>query len=111
MAADWKTAYATMHLRGDAAFPPAGLYYVLQIARLAFQNREGRKINPGELLEDFRRQTRRDFGVLVSRVLEDWNFHSPEDLGRAVVLLGQYGCLTLEPTDTVEAFAILRAEW
>ncbi len=110
MAVDWKSAYAEMHLRGEASYPPAGLYYVLQLTRQSVQTREGRVISPGELLEDFRKQIRRDFGSLATKVLEDWEFHSPEDLGRAVVLLGQHGCLTLEHTDTVEAFAILGTE-
>ena len=110
MAADWKSAYAEMHLRGEAVFPPAGLYYVLQLTRQTVQTREDRVASPGQLLEDFRKQIRRDFGTLASRVLQDWEFHSPEDLGRAVVLLGRYGCLTLEPADTVEAFAMLGAD-
>ena len=110
MAADWKSAYADMQVRGEAAFPPAGLHYVLQLTRLAAQVHEGHAITPEQLLEDFRRQTRRDFGALVSTVLEDWKFHSPEDLGRAVVLLGQYGCLTLDAADTVESFSLLGTE-
>jgi uncharacterized repeat protein (TIGR04138 family) len=106
MPLDWKTAYASMHTEHRAAFPPAGLHYVLQLNRKLF-NAHHRTITPAELWQEFGKHTRRDFGPLVAQVLSDWKLGTPEDLGNAVVLLGSYGCLTLEPTDTVEAFAAL----
>ena len=101
---DWKTVYATMHERGEADFPPAGLYYVLQLSRQASRARDSRPVTPNELYEDFSRQTRRDFGPMAPDVLEEWSLNTPGNFGRAVVLLGRHGCLTLEPSDTIEAF-------
>jgi len=106
MALDWKTAYASMHAHNEATFPPAGLHFVLQLSRQIYRS-HNRAVTPAELLEEFRKKTRRDFGPLEQQVLDDWGIHTPEDLGKAVALLGRYGCLTLEPTDTVEAFAAL----
>ena len=103
---DWKTAYEAMHDRGEAVFPPAGLHYVLQLSRQIFRARN-RPVTPSELLGEFRKQTRRDLGPMVAQVLENWGLKTSEDLGKAVILLGRYGCLTLEPADTIEAFAAL----
>jgi len=103
---DWKTAYAAMHDRGEAVFPPAGIHYVLQLSRQICRARN-RPVTPSELLDEFRKQTRRELGPMVAQVLESWGLTTSEDLGKAVVLLGHYGCLTLEPAETIEAFAAL----
>ena len=107
MATDWKTAYAEMHAKSEAMFPPAALHYVVELCRQASQRREGRVVTPEELTEDFRKQFRRDFGSMGNEVRNDWGIHSSADLGKAVILLGKYGCLTLEPTDTEDAFTSL----
>ena len=107
MALDWKNAYAGIQARGEAAYPPAGLHYLLQVCRQASTRTEGRPLTPEELVKNFHQAARRDFGSLKNRVLEDWSLRSAEDLGKAVVLLGSCDCLLLEPTDTVEAFAAL----
>jgi uncharacterized repeat protein (TIGR04138 family) len=106
LALEWKSVYASMHAQNEAAFPPAGLHYVLQLSRGLYRA-HSRDVAPAELLEEFRKQTRRDFGPLLPTVLEDWGLKGSENLGKAVSLLGRYGCLTLEPGDTVEAFAAL----
>jgi len=105
MAVDWKSAYAEMHAAGEAAFPPAALLDVLQLCRRLFQERGGQGVAPADIVAAFRAQTRRDFGPLLGAVLEDWRLQSPEALGRAVLLLAKYHCLTLSPTDTLAAFA------
>ncbi len=108
MPLDWKTVYASMHARNEATFPPAALHYILQLSRRLYDAHH-RAVTPAELCGEFHGTTLRDFGALLPCVLEDWGLNSAEDLGRAVALLGRYGCLTLEPTDTVEAFAALEA--
>ncbi len=104
MARDWKGAYAGMHARGEADFPPACLYYVLQLNRQISRERSGRPMTPEELTEYFRKRIRIDFGPLANRVLQEWG-PTPEHLGRAVVLLGRHGCLKLDATDTAASFA------
>jgi uncharacterized repeat protein (TIGR04138 family) len=106
VALDWKTAYAEMHAKGEADFPPACLHYLLQLNRMAFRNQSGRALTPAELVEAFRKQTRRDFGPLQGKVCEDWGMRGPADLGRAILLMGRYGCLSLDSSDTVESFAM-----
>ncbi len=109
MALDWKNAYAKMQAGGEAAFPPACLHYVLQLCRSPRPN-SGSVLTPEEFTGLFRKQAKRDFGSLMASVLEDWGLQSPQDLGKAVVLLGRYGCLSLEPTDTVESFSALGSQ-
>ncbi len=104
MTMEWRTAYAAMHRAGDAGFPPACLAYVLTVVREASFGRET-PLTPGELIRNFRDRIRRDFGPLLRETLDDWGLRIPEDLGRAIALLGKYDCLTLAPADTVEAFA------
>jgi uncharacterized repeat protein (TIGR04138 family) len=107
MARDWKSAYAEMHRDGAAVFPPAGLAYVLQTVRRAASVRipEAPALTPEEIITTFRTGARADFGPLLPQVLRGWNLDAPEDLGRAVLLLGRYECLSLEDTDTLEAFS------
>jgi uncharacterized repeat protein (TIGR04138 family) len=105
-ALDWKSVYAAMHRAGDAAFPPAALYYVLQTVRKRAAAPEAEvPLTPQDIITTFRAGARADFGLLSREVLEDWNLRAPADLGEAVVLLGRYRCLALEPSDTREAFA------
>jgi uncharacterized repeat protein (TIGR04138 family) len=104
MAMEWRTAYAAMHRAGDAEFSPACLAYVLTVVRETSFGREV-PLTPGEFVTHFRARIRRDFGPLLRETLADWELRTPEDLGRAIALLGKYDCLTLAPTDTVEAFA------
>jgi uncharacterized repeat protein (TIGR04138 family) len=105
MTLDWKSAYAAMYRDGEAAFPPAALHYVLQRVRRAARERAGGTSTPEEIVAAFRAGARADFGPLVRDVLGAWKIEVPEDLGRAVLLLGRYRCLSLEPSDTLEAFA------
>jgi uncharacterized repeat protein (TIGR04138 family) len=106
---DWKSVYAALHRAGEATFPPAALHYVLQRVRL----QEGvpptapdeTRSSPVALVAAFRRAVRIDFGPMAGDVLTEWHLECPADLGRAVLLLGKYRCLTLEPSDTLEAFA------
>lgn len=108
-ALDWKSVYAAMHRAGDAAFPPAALYYVLQTVRKrAARSQEAEAqapLTPQDIITTFRAGVRADFGPLSREVLEDWNLRASADLGEAVLLLGRYRCLALEPSDTREAFA------
>jgi uncharacterized repeat protein (TIGR04138 family) len=107
----WTTVYATMHRDGAAAFPPACLHYVLELVRneahAAQAGTQGAPalLTPADTTLAFRRAARGDFGPLRDDVLEDWELRTPEDLGKAVTLLGRYGCLTLEDGDTPAAFA------
>lgn len=103
-AAGWKTAYAAMHQDGAADFPPACLHYVLDMVRGAARDGEG-SLTPAATIAAFRRSTRADFGPLADEVLADWEMRTPENLGRAVTLLGRYGCLALDAGDTAENFA------
>ena len=108
-ALDWKSVYADMHRNGDAAHPPAALHYVLQTIRARAGARSADAANtpltPETIITTFRVSVRRDFGPLSREVLDAWNLRTPEELGRAVLLLGRYRCLSLEPSDTLEAFA------
>ncbi len=101
---EWKTVYATLHGDGEAAFPPAALHYVLQLVR----KRAGSvstPLTPEAIITTFRVNVYNDFGPLTYEVLDEWNLRTPEQLGKAVLLLGRYRCLSLEPSDTLEAFA------
>jgi len=98
---DWKSVYAAMHRDGEAAFPPAALHYVLQIVRASAKT----DTRPEALIATFRRALRNDFGPLLGDVVTEWNIRNPADFGRAILLLGKYRCLSLEPSDTAEAFA------
>ncbi len=104
MSLAWKDAYAAMHRDGAADFPPAGLLYVLELTR-AESRRQGTALSPVEFVAAFRRAARGDFGPFLPRVLADWGLLLPEDLGRAVMLLGRHGCLSLGAEDSLEAFA------
>jgi uncharacterized repeat protein (TIGR04138 family) len=105
-ALDWKSVYAAMHRAGEATFPPAALYYVLQTVRKRAAVPQARlPLTPEDIITTFRAGVRREFGPLFREVLEDWNLRAPADLGEAVLLLGRYRCLALEPSDTREAFA------
>jgi uncharacterized repeat protein (TIGR04138 family) len=101
---DWTSAYARLHAAGEAAFPPACLYYVLECVRRAARTK-GASLTPAEIVMSFRTGARTDFGPLLPEVLADWGLESPGDLGRAVLLLGRTGALSLSPSDTPEAFA------
>ena len=100
---DWKSVYAAMHRDGEAAFPPAALHYVLQLVRKRTTS-GSTPLTPEAIITTFRVSVHSDFGPLTREVLEEWNLRTPEQLGRAVLLLGRYHCLTLEPSDTLEAF-------
>ncbi len=111
MPPDWKTCYASLHARGEATFPPAGLHYLLQLTRQAYRDRGGKPLLPREWTEEFRRRIRADFGRLGPAVLEHWELRRAEDLGQALLLLGQIGCLQLGAEDTVSAFAAEGTLW
>lgn len=103
-AREWPAAYAAMHQAGEAAFPPACLNYVLTCVRNAANGRKT-PLSPSDTVATFRQRASADFGPLLQEVLEDWGLRTPEELGKAVLLLGKHECLTLEASDTVEAFA------
>jgi uncharacterized repeat protein (TIGR04138 family) len=109
MADGWKEAYAAMHRDGAAAFPPACLHYVLGMVRHSARQEHGSggspSLSPSGTVAAFRRAVRADFGPLAGEVLKDWALLTPGDLGRAVDLLGRYGCLSLDAGDSPEAFA------
>ena len=105
---DWKSVYATLHRDGEAAFPPAALHYVLQLIRQRVPKEAGSgstPLTPEAIITTFRVSVRKDFGPLTREVLDEWNLRTPDQLGKAVLLLGRYQCLSLEPSDTQEAFA------
>jgi len=110
MSLDWKTAYAGMHESGETSYPPAALHYLLQICRQASGHIENHLLTPEQLVNEFRKRSQRDFGSMKTSVLEDWKLHTSEDLGKAVLLLAKHHCLTLEPSDTLEAFSSLGAQ-
>jgi uncharacterized repeat protein (TIGR04138 family) len=93
-----------MHRDGAAAFPPACLHYVLELVRNESRRRAA-VLPPADMVAAFRRAARSDFGSLCREVLEDWELRVPADLGHAVLLLGRYGCLSLDAEDTPGAFA------
>lgn len=99
----WSAAYARLHREGLAEFPPACLYYVLELVRHV--SRTDGPPDPAALIAAFRAATRRDFGPLRDDVLADWALTRPADLGRAVALLGHVGCLVLEAGDDPARYA------
>ena len=100
----WSSAYAAMHRDGEAAFPPAAMRYVLELAR-GESRKAGGPLAPSDMIAAFRRSARADFGALTPEVLEHWDLRTPEALGRAVETLARYGCLSLDEGDSPETFA------
>ena len=106
---EWKSVYAAMHRDGEAVFPPAALHYILQLVRKhggtpPSPDTAPPPLTPKAIITTFRKSIHSDFGPLSREVLEDWKLRTPGELGRAVLLLGRYHCLSLEPSDTLEAF-------
>jgi uncharacterized repeat protein (TIGR04138 family) len=94
---------------GADRFEPRGLEYLyVLIVRLA---RKGpvaggapRHLAPAELCRAFREAASADFGRLASHVVERWGLASGGQVGGAVRLLAEQGCLKSEADEAWEDY-------
>lgn len=103
---DLRSAYLEMRRSGDAAFTPECLEYVFRLVHIAsFRGKGFRDVSAPELSAFFRNQVEADFGSFAGETLERWGLRSGDDLGRAVFLLADHGCLALRAGETREDYA------
>src|SRR4051812_11948307 len=96
MAADLRAAYLAMRRSGNEDFSPECLEYLLHlILRSSFQGKGFRDLQAAELCRNFRAQAADDFGAFAPEAMARFGIRSGDDLGRAVFLLAEQGCLTL----------------
>jgi uncharacterized repeat protein (TIGR04138 family) len=106
MPADVRAAYLAMRRSGAAAFPPECLEYLLHlILRASFQGQGFRDLPAAELCRIFRAQVAADFGAFAGETMERFGLKTFADLGSAVSLLAEYGCLTLRDGETPADYA------
>jgi len=61
-------------------------------------------LSPEKICSLFSKRTRKEFGRFFRLVLETWTVRSSADVGRAVLKMAEYKCLTLSGTETLEDF-------
>jgi uncharacterized repeat protein (TIGR04138 family) len=106
MTADLRSAYLAMRRSGADLFPPECLEYLLHlILRASFQGKGFRDLPAAELCRIFRAQAEADFGAFAEATLERFGLDTFDDLGRAVFLLAEHGCLTLRDGETRADYA------
>ncbi|HKP98603.1 MAG TPA: hypothetical protein VJ385_22925 [Fibrobacteria bacterium] len=106
MAADLRAAYLAMRRSGTGDFPPECLEYLLHlILRSSYQGKGFRDVPASELCRTLRLQAADDFGDLAGEAMERFGLRSGDDVGRAVFLLAEYGCLTLREGETRADYA------
>lgn len=106
MGLDSGSAFLAAIRAGRADFDPRGLEYLLRlIARLSRGPSGRREVPAAALCEGFRVHAAADFGPMAAHVASRWGLASGSDLGRAVQLLADTGCLTLDPGECQEDYA------
>lgn len=98
-------AYLRSLRAGETRFPPECLEYLRRlIHRACFAGAGFRDLPAAGLCEIFGKQVEADFGTFSKAVLERWGLETCGDLGRAVFLLAENGCLTLRENETREDY-------
>lgn len=106
MAADIRSAYLAMLRAGRADVRPSGLEYLLHLVfRSSFQGKGFRDVPASELCRLFRTQVEADFGAFAGDALARFGIRNGDDMGRAVFLLAEYGCLSLREGETRADYA------
>jgi uncharacterized repeat protein (TIGR04138 family) len=106
MGAEMRDAFLAAARAGLDRFGPQGLEYLYRlIQRMARNDRGFRQLKAQDLCRAFERQASADFGRLAPHVLERWGLATGGDLGRAVFLLADHRCLSLEEGETLEEYA------
>jgi uncharacterized repeat protein (TIGR04138 family) len=106
MGAEIRDAFLAAARAGHDRFAPRGLEYLYRlIQRMARKERGFRHLEARELCRAFERQAAADFGLLAPHVLERWGLPTGAHLGRAVFLLADHRCLSLEEGESLEEYA------
>lgn len=106
MGLDPRAAFLAAARAGLADFDARGLDYLQRlVARLSRGPSGYRAVSAAALCAGFRAHAAADFGALASHVASRWGLASGADLGRAVLLLADGGCLTLDPGESLEDYA------
>ena len=120
MAVDLRKACLEMRAAGEEDFPPACLDYLYRLihrlsisATAAAGSRAApgevdsrfRQLSAAELIQAFQQQARSDFGGLAGAVAERWGIRKGEDIGRVILLLARYRCLSLGAGESLEEYA------
>ncbi len=107
MPANLKEAYLEMVRQNQIGFTPEAMEYVYHLVRGATSpGKEPAHLDPLALCRLFQSRMQMDFGAMAPMVSNHWGIHSSGDLGLAVLNLGEQGCLSLGPADTLEAFMV-----
>lgn len=105
MPADIRAAYLAMRRKSVDAFPPECFEYLFHlIYRAAFQGKGFRDLPAPELCRMFREQAIADFGGFVEDTMERFGLKTYGDVGRAVFLLAEHGCLSIREGETLEDY-------
>ena len=105
MSAGIRSANLRILRAGGATFPPECLEYLYRlIHRACFAGEGYRDLPAAELCSLFRMQVGADFGIFADDVLHRWGLRNHGDLGSAVFLLAENGCLVLREGETREDY-------
>jgi uncharacterized repeat protein (TIGR04138 family) len=105
MSTDIRTAYLAMRRKGTDAFPPECFEYLFHlIYRTAFQGKGFRDLPAPELCRMFRIQVAADFGAFATEAMERFGLKTYGDMGRAVFLLAEHGCLSIREGETLQDY-------
>ena len=106
MIADLRQAYLEMRRTGADRFTPEFLEYVYRfIFGTSLRGHEFQHLSAADLCSAFPRQMLADFGPMAGKVLERWGLRTFAELGEAVFLLAEKGCLSLHEKDSREDYA------
>jgi uncharacterized repeat protein (TIGR04138 family) len=61
-------------------------------------------VRPADLCRTFEKAAAEDFGRLAPVVLDRWGLRSGADIGRAVLLLAEEKCLTLDEGESLDEY-------
>jgi uncharacterized repeat protein (TIGR04138 family) len=106
MAVDIRAAHLAMRRSGSDAFPPECLEYLLHLVfRASFQGKGFRDLAAAELCRIFLDRACADFGSFAAETMDRFGLKTFDDVGRAVFLLAEHGCLTLRDGETRADYA------
>ncbi|MDB5049583.1 MAG: hypothetical protein JWO30_2654 [Fibrobacteres bacterium] len=106
MSVDIRAAHLAMRRSGSDVFPPECLEYLLHLVfRASFQGKGFRDLPAAELCRILRQQAAEDFGTFAEMTLDRFGLKTFDDVGRAVFLLAEHGCLTLRDGETRADYA------
>jgi uncharacterized repeat protein (TIGR04138 family) len=106
MAAELPAAYLAMLRSGPVGFPPACLEYLLHAILRASHRGDGfRDLTAAEACRAFHAQAAADFGAFADEAMARFGLRTFDDLGRAIFLLAEHGCLTLRDGESRADYA------